>query len=189
MRLTLVCFFVLMTFLIACSLKESSISPALPYIPPPLSKLEQWKKNKLSKQIQAYFQESLLRYPGAFNGGILVAKGGHVLYENYQGFKDLPQKKDPLDESASLHIASTSKTFTAIAILQLIQDNKLSLTDKIESFFKGWPYPGITIRDLLNHRSGLPNYVYFMEPAVTNFSKEAVTNTDHRLPIERKAEA
>ena len=178
MRLTLVCFFVLTTFLIACSLKESSISPALPYIPPPLSKLEQWKKNKLSKQIQAYFQESLLLYPGAFNGGILVAKGGHVLYENYQGFKDLPQKKDPLDESASLHIASTSKTFTAIAILQLIQDNKLSLTDKIESFFKAWPYPGITIRDLLNHRSGLPNYVYFMEPAVTNFTKEAVTNTD-----------
>jgi len=178
MRLTLVCFFVLTTFLIACSLKESSISPGLPYIPPPLSKLEQWKKNRLSKQIQAYLQESLLRYPGAFNGGILVAKGGHVLYENYQGFKDLPQKKDPLDESASLHIASTSKTFTAIAILQLIQENKLSIADKVESFFKGWPYPGITIKDLLNHRSGLPNYVYFMEPAATNHIKGAVTNTE-----------
>jgi len=178
MRQTLVSFFILALCLIACRWNESSVTHALPYIPPPLSRLETWKKNKLSKQVHDYFTETLLRNSGAFSGGILVAKGGHVLYENYQGFKDLPQKKDVLDESSSLHIASTSKTFTAIAILQLIQDNKLSLTDKVETFFKGWPYPGITIMDLLNHRSGLPNYIYFMEPAESKIVKRALTNSD-----------
>ncbi len=96
-----------------------------------------------------------------FNGAILIALKGNILYEKYQGLRDL-QKKDSLTDTTTLHIASTSKTFTGIAVLRMIQEGKLSLDDDIRKFFPTLPYPGITIKMLLSHRSGLPNYLYFM---------------------------
>ena len=163
---------------ISCGWKENAISHALPYIPPPLSPLENGERNRLSKQLAHYFGQNLLRNPTAFNGGILVAKGGIILFEKYQGFEDLPTKEQPLSAQSSLHIASTSKTFTAIALLQLVQDQKISLSDSLNKFFERWPYPGITIKDLLNHRSGLPNYVYFMTPSIISGTEQPVTNQD-----------
>ncbi len=106
------------------------------------------------------FFDSMLLTKG-FNGSILVAKDGNILYENYHGFGDL-RGKDPIADTTAFHIASTSKTFTGVAILQLVQQNKLSLDDSIQRFFPSLPYPGISVRMLLNHRSGLPNYVYFI---------------------------
>lgn len=111
------------------------------------------------KKLTDFFDSGLLR--SGFNGSILVAKNGTVVYENYVGKTDL-RKKDPITDTTAIHVASTSKTFTAIAILQLVQENKLALTDSLEKFFPGFPYPGITIKMLLSHRSGLPNYLYFM---------------------------
>ena len=49
-----------------------------------------------------------------------------------------------------------------MGILRLVQDNQLSLQDSLTKFFPGLPYPGITVEMLLNHRSGLPNYIYFI---------------------------
>jgi len=68
-----------------------------------------------------------------------------------------------LNDSTSLHIASVSKTFTAMATLKLWQDGKLNIDDPFNKYFPSFNYPGVTIRTLLNHRSGLPNYVHFME--------------------------
>ena len=87
------------------------------------------------------------------------------------------RKKDSLTDSTSLHIASTSKTFTSIATLRLIEENKLSLNDTLNKFFPGFPYPGITIKMLLNHRSGLPNYLYFISNSKWDKKKYA-TNED-----------
>jgi CubicO group peptidase (beta-lactamase class C family) len=50
-----------------------------------------------------------------------------------------------------------------MAILKLWEQGRISLNDSIQKFFPGLPYPGITVRMLLNHRSGLPNYLYFMD--------------------------
>ena len=97
-----------------------------------------------------------------FNGGILVAKKGNIIFEAYNGNGHL-NGLDPLNDSTSLHIASVSKTFTAMATLKLWQDGKLNIDDPFNKYFPSFNYPGVTIRTLLNHRSGLPNYVHFME--------------------------
>lgn len=112
-----------------------------------------------NKKLTDFFDSGLLR--SGFNGSILIAKRGTILYEKYVGKTDL-RKKDLITDTTAIHVASTSKTFTAIAILQLVQENKLALTDSLQKFFPGFPYHGITIKMLLSHRSGLPNYLYFM---------------------------
>jgi CubicO group peptidase (beta-lactamase class C family) len=50
-----------------------------------------------------------------------------------------------------------------MAILKLVQMGKLSLDDDVKKYFPAFPYDGVTVRLLLSHRSGLPNYIYFME--------------------------
>ena len=105
--------------------------------------------------------DSVLKQKG-FNGGIIVAKNGNIVFERYCGTGHLPGT-DSINANTSLHIASTSKTFTAMAVLKLWQEGKLSLDDEYSKYFPAFNYPGVTIRTLLNHRSGLPNYIYFME--------------------------
>ncbi len=98
-----------------------------------------------------------------FNGAILVAKGGNILYEKYAGFTDPKAKTTPITDSSSFHLASTSKPFTGVAILRLAEQGKIRLNDDIALYFPGFPYEGVTVKDLLSHRSGLPNYLYFMD--------------------------
>ena len=97
-----------------------------------------------------------------FNGAILVAKKGQIIFEKYHGYFNL-DKKDTLTEHSAFHLASVSKTFTAMAILKLAEQGRLTLDDDVRSYFPSFPYNGITIKMLLSHRSGLPNYLYFME--------------------------
>jgi len=128
-----------------------------------------------------FFNDHLLK--GSFNGEILVAKKGTVVYEKYVGFADLRKKDLPegqaglITSTTPMHIASTSKTFTAVALLQMVQENKLSLDDSLNQFFPGFPYPGITVKMLLNHRSGLPNYIYFVSNSKWD-QNNTVTNKD-----------
>ncbi len=131
-------------------------------------------------QLENLFDTALLKKN--FNGDILVALKGNILYERYQGYSDL-NKKDLLTDTTALHIASTSKTFTGIAILRLVQEGRISLNDSITKFFPSLPYPGITVKMLLSHRSGLPNYLYFMTddktyPFVKDWSKKMFSNQD-----------
>lgn len=124
--------------------------------------------------VQQHFESQLLRR--GFNGGILVAKNGVIVYEDYQGFRDL-RVKDSLTSETPLHIASASKTFTGMAIMQLVQQGKINLDDELTKFFPGFPYEGVTIKTLLNHRSGLPNYIHYLENLHWDKSK-IVTNQD-----------
>ncbi|MBD0368055.1 MAG: beta-lactamase family protein [Flavisolibacter sp.] len=124
--------------------------------------------------VSHYFDSTLLR--GHFNGGILIAKDGAVIYENYFGYKNL-KTKDTLTAETPLQIASTSKTFTSAAVLRLVQAGKLDLNAPITQFFPQLPYPGVTVKMLLNHRSGLPEYLYYMEKGGWNRNTFA-TNAD-----------
>lgn len=112
-----------------------------------------------------------------FNGSILVAKNGEILFENYVGYANLTTKKDTITPETAFHLASVSKTFTAMAIMKLWEENKLKLDDSLQVFFPQFPYSGVTVRMLLSHRSGLPNYVYFMtqDPA---WRRRVATNND-----------
>jgi CubicO group peptidase (beta-lactamase class C family) len=105
-----------------------------------------------------------------------VAKDGNIVYEKYEGYADL-RKKIPMTDSTMMHIASSGKTFTGMAILRLAQENQLSLDDQLEKYFPEFPYSGITIQMLLSHRSGLPNYVHFL-PASKWDKKKIATNED-----------
>ena len=105
--------------------------------------------------------DSILK-PGNFNGGILVAKNGSTIFERYNGSGHLGHA-DTITATTPTHIASVSKTFTAMAVLKLVQDGKILLDDELNKYFPAFNYPGVTIRNLLDHRSGLPNYLYFME--------------------------
>lgn len=124
--------------------------------------------------VQHHFESNLLHK--GFNGGILVAKNGVVVYEEYQGFRDL-RTRDSLTAQTPMHIASASKTFTGMAIMQLVQQGKLNLDDELNKFFPGFPYTGVTVKTLLNHRSGLPNYVHYLENLHWDKTK-MVTNQD-----------
>ena len=111
----------------------------------------------------ALFFDTLLK-PSGFNGGIIVAKNGYVVFEKYTGSVNL-DGKDLIDANTPLHIASISKTFTAMMILKLQEQGKLNIQDPLTKYFPAFNYPGVTLKTLLDHRSGLPNYLYFMEQA------------------------
>jgi CubicO group peptidase (beta-lactamase class C family) len=97
-----------------------------------------------------------------FNGAVLVAQKGVIIYEKAFGYRDMI-RKFPLSIHSGFQLASISKTFTGVAILLLIQSGKLSLDDSVQQYFPCFPYHGVRIIDLLSHRSGLPNYIYAFE--------------------------
>lgn len=154
--------------------EEKTEEDSLQYYPPTPAPLEKAEFREYYRQLTAYFDSTLLR--SNFSGQVIVAKNGSIIYEHYAGHPDLRQK-DSMTASTSLHIASTSKTFTGIAILRLIQEGKLTLQDSLSRFFPDFPYKGITVKMLLNHRSGLPNYVNFMDKTSWD-QKKYCTNAD-----------
>ncbi len=125
--------------------------------------------------VKDFFERALLNNRN-FNGGVLIAKGESIIYEQYKGYKDL-RTKEPLDEKSPMHIASVSKNFAAAAILKLAQERKLNINDSISVFFPNFPYTGITVEMLMNHRSGLPNYMHYLESMGWNKNQFA-TNQD-----------
>lgn len=135
----------------------------------PLSDAE---KNHYKNEVEAAYHKILGPY---FNGSILVAKNGQVIYEDYKGVADF-RKRTPITIHTPMHLASISKTFTGMTILHLWENGQLSLDDNLQKYFPKLPYYGITIRMLLSHRTGLPNYVYFMEKGFDRNRK--ATNQD-----------
>ena len=113
-------------------------------------------------------------------GGIIIAKGENILLEKYRGFTD-EKKQNPINENTPLHIASVSKPITAMAILKLVESGKISLNQSLTSILPAFPYPKITLKNLLNHRSGLPKYELLeqeLKPLPSEFSKEFISNQD-----------
>ncbi len=89
-----------------------------------------------------------------FNGVVLIAEQGEIKYERYFGYADHPSKT-PFTTNSMSHIASVSKTFTAVAAMMLIEKKQLKLTDELQQYLPELPYPGVTIKHLLTHTSGL----------------------------------
>ncbi|MDF1516768.1 MAG: serine hydrolase domain-containing protein [Lutibacter sp.] len=112
------------------------------------------------EKIQNYTSQLSRQY--GFNGSILIAKNGKILFEEHIGRKDL-RLKDPIDSTSIYQLASVSKQFTAAAILLLYQEGKLDIDDFASKYLTDFPYQNIKIRHLLNHTSGLPNYMYAAE--------------------------
>jgi len=90
---------------------------------------------------------------------ILVAKNGKVIYEKGFGVADL-ELNVPMKPNMVFRLGSVTKQYTAIAILQLVEQGKISLQDSIQKFIKDFPNKGhtITIENLLTHTSGIIDY-------------------------------
>lgn len=97
-----------------------------------------------------------------FNGSVLVAYKGQVLVDRPIGYSDFAEKQ-PMTSQSHFQLASVSKQFTAAAIMLLKQQGKLEFDDEVKKHIPQWPYPGMTIRHLLSHTSGLSNYMWLVE--------------------------
>ena len=109
-----------------------------------------------TKEAERFFNG--LRQTG-LNGTVLYAEQGQIIYENSFGWRDLcSRKKDSIRIDDAFQLSSDSKMFTAEAVMLLQAEGKLEYDDDVRKYIPELPYEGITLRMLLNHRSGLPRY-------------------------------
>lgn len=163
----LVAFFALSLTITSCTSKEEKAKKAEAD-----KKVRQKEDDKADSLLIAYnpknedkwiadFAENLHRKSG-FNGNILVAKDDKIIFQKAIGWADYLHR-DSLKINSEFELASITKTFTGVAIMQLVEAGKLKLTDDVKKFFPNFPYDGITVELLLSHRSGMMNYVYFVD--------------------------
>ena len=109
---------------------------------------------------------------GKFNGSILIAHKNQIVIDTAFGYRDF-NTKAALTKETPLYIASLSKAFTAVAISLIVEKGLLSFDDKIEKLIDNLPayFHGITIKQLLNHTSGIRDYENLL-------IKEGLTNSD-----------
>ncbi|MGN6491887.1 MAG: serine hydrolase domain-containing protein [Agriterribacter sp.] len=91
-------------------------------------------------------------------GSITLAKDGKIVYARSFGYAQINDTiKKPITGDSRFRIASITKTYTAVMIFQLVEEGKLKLTDHLDQFFPQVPNAAkITIAQMLNHRSGIP---------------------------------
>lgn len=92
-----------------------------------------------------------------FNGNVLVARNGEVIYQKSFGTTNY-YTGEKLNDSSLFELASVSKAFTAMAIMMLKEQGKLSYDDDVTKYLPELPYKGMTIRHFLTHTSGIPDY-------------------------------
>lgn len=88
--------------------------------------------------------------PGA---AILVSYDGKMIIGKGYGLRDM-ESKEPITKSTNMRMGSVSKQFTALTVLRLIDDGKLSLNDSVNSIFPSKTFKNVTIEQLINHTSG-----------------------------------
>jgi CubicO group peptidase (beta-lactamase class C family) len=110
------------------------------------------KQRKIEKLVNKLYEED------GFNGCILVAEGGETIFSGAYGYAELDSEQ-LLTEQTMFDVASLSKTFTAMAVMILQERRDLNIDDTVDTYLTGFPYAEVTIRHLLHHTSGLPDYM------------------------------
>ena len=128
---------------------------------------------------KAQIEQFRERHFGSENSNLsmLVAKNGQIIFERYQGIANR-ENNTAVAADVPLHIASVSKVITASAVLLLVNKKKIDLDQKVNTILDNFPYPEITVRHLLSHRSGLRNYAYFTEDKGVWDRHVTLTNQD-----------
>jgi CubicO group peptidase (beta-lactamase class C family) len=166
------------------SASTSSMNQPEPYYPPAKRFVDNSKKDTTRTHLKK--PDSLLRsaeelnncyvidsffkamsYRQRFNGNVLIAHNGKVLFSGSFGFSNY-RKKTILTDSSEFQLGSVSKQFTAVAVMMLKEQGKLNYDDSVQKFFPDFPYHGVTVRLMLDHRSGLPNYMYLCSSVCKN---------------------
>ncbi len=109
-----------------------------------------------SKQLDSLFAQ--LHSEQKFYGNVLIAENGNITYQKSFGKANRATNTE-LDAESLFELASVSKQFTAMGIMLLKMQGKLNYEDSLRQFIPELPYHQITIRHLLNHTSGLPDYI------------------------------
>jgi CubicO group peptidase (beta-lactamase class C family) len=199
-KITTIYFLALVTLFSSCSkvekTKEGIIKinekgiPVMQPLPEELPQLDQKYLNDKKFGVSMFFDKTWSQKND--NVAFLVAKDGHIIYENYMGFAN-KKTDEKITKDTPLHIASVSKVLTATAILMLVDAKKITLEQDVRTVLTNFPYENITIQDLLNHRSGLRNYAYFTYENNNWDKKKMLSNEDiitvmieKNIEIERK---
>src|SRR6478736_7695489 len=114
------------------------------------------------KKTFAEKMDSLFTAVPDFSGVALVAEKGKPIYHKAFGYLNF-ETKAPMDTTSIFELASVSKQFTAVVIMMLHEEGLLNYDDLVEKYLHGLPYNNITIRHLLTHTSGLPDYQKVMD--------------------------
>ena len=122
----------------------------------------QSSESSAGEQIDAVF--SAVTSPDAPGLAVLVRKNGQDVFERGYGVHDL-HSKAKIDAHSNFRLASFTKQFTAMAVMLLVHDGKMRYDETLTEIFPDFPAYGkpITIRNLLNHTSGLPDYEDLMD--------------------------
>tara|TARA_B110000037_G_scaffold39519_1_gene48934 strand:+ start:450 stop:1595 length:1146 start_codon:yes stop_codon:yes gene_type:complete len=130
------------------------------------------ENDKRKRKINSFFKNKFSK--NQFNGNILFAENGNIISQKSFGYSNL-RKRELLTKNHSFQLASVSKPFTSLAILQLIEKKKINLLDSIQKFFPEFPYEGITIHQLLSHRSGMSQYTHFCDAPDSIWPDKSIT--------------
>ncbi|MEP3209312.1 MAG: serine hydrolase domain-containing protein [Maribacter sp.] len=112
-----------------------------------------------------------------FNGNVLYSINDSIIFTGNYGYSDFLTHKR-LKDSTSFELASCSKQFTALGIVQLVENGRLSYETKIHEIIKGFPYRNITVEQVLRHQSGLPDYQKLLSSKKLWDRKNKATNED-----------
>ncbi len=119
---------------------------------PQVAGFDQADLDKFAKRLDSAHERRLV------SGTVLIAVDGKIVFEKSVGYSNV-NDKTPLAENSSYRLASVGKQFTAMGIMMLKEDGKLDFDDDITKHLPKLPYKGITIRHLLHHNGGLPDYM------------------------------
>lgn len=115
---------------------------------------------------------------GWFNGRLLVAKDGEPIADVTAGWADRYRRRR-LTADTMFNVASVGKTFTAAAVLLLVQEGRLRLDEPIDRWFPELPWRGAAIRQLLAHTSGIPNYIPLVRKGLIETPKGRTVQADN----------
>jgi len=166
-----------------------SMEKVAPYQPPAARELSGW--GTMNQETATRLQSALdadvnrLGVPG-FQVSLQTADG--QTWYGVSGTVD-PQRRTPLRRDHLMRIGSVTKTFTAVVILQLIEEHRLSLDDKLARWFPEFPNADrITVRNLLTHRSGIFNYLESPQVLASLFSSHYAWQTQALIDIAAESE-
>jgi len=135
--------------------------------------------NKKAEELDAKF-DRLVKLTG-FNGTVLYAEKGKIIFKKAYGYKNVRRKKEELEISDAFQLASISKMFSAMAIMILNNDGKVDYDEDIRTYLPEFPYEDVTIRLLMVHRAGLPRYMSLAHDKWTN--KKIPMDNDEMLDL------
>lgn len=112
--------------------------------------IQQDRKEYYASLIKPLYEKQLVKT--GFNGSILLAKNGEIVFEDYHGYINL-STKEAITPNSTFHLASISKTFTAMTILRFMEQGRINIEDDVNKYLPNFQYNNITIKNLLSHRS------------------------------------